>query len=79
MDQAQHVLKLRLLVTICGIPMDVFINLGFATVKLIAMMDRTRWTVWFLLRTTMITTITLITITTIMSMTEHGNRLMQLL
>ena len=68
MHQAQHVLKLRSLVTICGTLVDVFIRLGSATEKLIAMMDRTRWTVPLLLRTTMITTI--------MSMMEHGNRLM---
>ena len=71
MHQIQHVLKVWSLVTISGTPVDVFIKLGFAMERLIAMMDQTRWTVWLLLRTTMITTI--------MSMMEHGNRLMQLL
>ena len=72
MHQSQHVLKVGLLVKIGGTPLDVFIRLGFATVKKIAMMDRTRRTVRLqLLRTTMITTI--------MSMMEHGNRLMHLL
>ena len=82
MHQSQHVLKVGLLVTIGGTPLDVFIRLGFATVKKIAMMDRTRRTVRLqLLRTTMITTILLRTtmITTIMLMVEHGSRLMELL
>ena len=57
MHQSQHALKVGSLVTISGTTMDVFISLGFATVKLIAMMNQTRWSVRLLLRTTMITTI----------------------